>query len=116
MYPFFPRPCFMNCQSSGLSSFTDSCNLSTSSSSEKNAPCEQQPSSGRPAMMPWQAGVPNTQVQLREQPRHVRGDGVLGVIGIEELHPFPSEVEPNLGARRHLVRRPRTTCCHKPPR
>ncbi len=63
MYPFIPRPCFMNCQPSGLSSFTDSRNLATSSSPVKNAPCEQQPSSGRPATMPWQPGVPNTQVQ-----------------------------------------------------
>ena len=30
---------------------------------------------------------------VREQPRHVRGDEVLVVVGIEEFDPFPSEVE-----------------------
>ena len=43
--------------------FTASSTRARSSSSDRNAPCEQHPSSGRPATVPWQAGVPNTHVQ-----------------------------------------------------
>ncbi|COY02504.1 Uncharacterised protein [Mycobacterium tuberculosis] len=57
------RPFARNCQSSSVSLCTASANRVRSSSSDRNAPCEQQPSFGRPATVPWQAGVPNTHAQ-----------------------------------------------------
>ena len=55
-------PTSWNCHSSGVSRATCSATRFSSSSSEKCAPSVQQPSSARPAWMPWQP-LPKMQVQ-----------------------------------------------------
>lgn len=55
-------PTSWNCHSSGVSRATFSATRFSSSSSEKCAPSVQQPSSARPAWMPWQP-LPKMQVQ-----------------------------------------------------
>ena len=50
---------------------------------------------------------------VREQPRHIGGNEVLGVVGVEEFDPLAREIEVDLRGRIDLRGAPGLTCCHR---
>ena len=91
-------PTGASCQSSSVRSPTAAVTRARSSSSVKNAPWLQQPSSGRPSTTPAQPAAVDAGPG-RRQPGEIGAHAVLRVGGIGELHPLPREVEGDLVGR-----------------